>query len=116
MSGSPERVVIPAELHALATAPALPGTPAVLYEGEAAKVIGGARERRYTLVPPQGGHALLDLYFCAFASEAFGITGPNESDDGLDELTRLAWRMAVSAVRTRPYTGPVPAGLPKELK
>ncbi len=111
-----ERVQIPAELHGKATHPALPGTPAVLYSGERQKLAGGPRERCYELVPPVGGHVLLDLYFCALVANFYGSVGPSDSDAELDAVTRFAWRLAISAVRTRPDTGPVPAGLPKALE
>jgi len=108
------RVDLPAELHAMASTPAMPAIPAVLTSRHA---ITG--EPVFKLVPPSGGHALLDLYFCSFAQN-IAVQGidlerleevPNEE---LDRLTRFAWRLAVSAVRTRPDTGPVPAGVPLE--
>lgn len=110
-----KKPTIPAELHGVATAPALPGTPAVLYEGERRALVGGKTSRHYNLVPPVGGHTMLDLYFCAIIGGGglLESAGPEADEESLDELTREVWRLAISAVRTRPVTGPMPEAMPQ---
>lgn len=66
------------------------------------------------LAPVYGGHAILDLYFCSIVagSDLVAGAGPEATESDLDTMTAEAWRLAISAVRTRPETGPVPAGVP----
>lgn len=105
---------IPFELHKLATHPALPAAPAAVVTGRD-KLTGAPMVSIYG---PAGGHTLLDLYFCTFAGnlwlELRSDTDLTQfSDSSLDEATALAWRLAISAVRTRPDTGSVPRALPE---
>ena len=108
------KLEIPPELHALATHPALPANPLAVPGGR-----GLRGEQVVQLIPPSGGHTLLDLYFLAFAGNMWlesteGVTPHERTTDGsLDRATTLAWRLALSAVRTRPSTGPIPSGVPK---
>jgi hypothetical protein len=104
---------IPPELHKLATHPALPAIPGVVFEGKDPL----SQAMRYRLIPPSGGHTLLDLYFCTFAGNLWlelrsDMDLTEFTDENLDAATRLAWRLAISAVRTRPDTSEVPSGLP----
>lgn len=104
---------IPFELHKLATHPALPATPAAVVTGRD-KLTGAPMVSIYG---PAGGHTLLDLYFCAITHSAnwneLADLPDDNSDEDLDRVTAFAWRLAISAVRTRPDTSEVPAGLPK---
>lgn len=104
------KLEIPADLHAAAVHPAFPGTPAVVVTG----MEPISRKAIVTLYSPNGGHTLLDLYFCAIVGGAdlVSCAGPEVPDSGLDNMTRETWRLALSAVRTRPNTGPIPAGVP----
>lgn len=111
-----ERVYLPAELHALAAHPAIPAIPAIYFEGQ-----GLRGERKYKLIPPAGGHTLLDFYFQVAFAAAFsamvGVRGEaagGASDEELDGVAVLAWRAAISAVRRRPNTGAVPDGVPEK--
>jgi hypothetical protein len=101
------RAELPAELFADAVHPALPAVPTGVLLGRD-NLTGAPRVQRFD---PMGGHAMLDLYLCACLPGVLERVGPEASDLELDEATRLAWRLAVSALRTRPLTR-VPAGLP----
>jgi hypothetical protein len=96
----------------------LPAIPAVVFTGK--QPISGAPT--YQLIPPSGGHTLLDLYFLAALPGVLHALGtdmvdledwnPLELDSELEGTTALAWRIAVAAVATRPDTGAVPKSLP----
>lgn len=107
------KLEVPPELHSIATAPALPAVPAVLVVGK--KPISG--EAIVQTWNPMGGHTILDLYFGATLRAAVELGGFDvqiiPSDEELDAVTELAWRLAISAVRTRPDTRAVPSGLPQ---
>jgi hypothetical protein len=101
---------IPSELHSIAVSPALPATPSEILVG----VEQFGRKPIIHQTWPVGGHSLLDLYFCAIVrSPDLFYVQLEDPDEALDRATSLAWRLAISAVRTRPDTGPVPAALPK---
>ena len=113
-SGDDRRVPLPAELHGMATHPALPAIPAVVFVGP-----GLRGERKYNLIPPTGGHTLLDYYFASVLAALPVLYGfpplqDEATDEQLDRMTRLAWRAALSSVRTRPLTNPVPEGVPEK--
>jgi hypothetical protein len=107
--------ILPAELHSLASYPALPAIPAVAFSGK--EPISG--RMNYNLIPPSGGHTLLDFYFVGALRSLEVLYGyeplhEEATEEDLDRVASLAWRLAIAAVRTRPDTGPIPSGVPKD--